>query len=57
MGLGLVYPPMATLEYPAPASRSDQDTYVSRAAPWVALSSQGLQNDTWTNFLGACLIK
>ena len=33
MGLGLVYPPMATPEHPVPASRSGQDSYESRVAP------------------------
>ena len=36
MGLGLVYPPMATLEHPAPASRSGLDSYVSKGGPLAA---------------------
>ena len=41
MGLGLVYPPMATLEYPAPASRSDQGPYVSE----TGLSNRLVEED------------
>ena len=37
MGLGLVYPPMATLEHPAHASRSGLDSYVSKGGPLSGL--------------------
>ena len=35
-----------------PASRSGQDSYVSRAAPWEAMGTQWLSNNTRNKFLG-----